>query len=241
MKKAIQTLVFVSKPQTVIHPQLEHPVRFRLSFITLTLPSQQAETSDKELIKNGLEPFLLWCRRKHKVKHYIWKAERQKNGNLHFHITTNRFIYYQEVQDEWNFHLQKFGMIDRFQAKHGHRSPHSTEIKAVKKMDEIERYLQKYYMKNLPDDQKINGKVWDCSLSLKSVPWPSVVIDNSVNEDIEYMAGKLFDRRFEGDMCTAFWWTERERNKMLPGWALQKLEQFRHDVLTFERTAQVSK
>lgn len=235
MKKAIQTLLAVSPPQTVIHPQLEHPVRFRLNFFTLTLPSAQGELKDEELRKGGLEPFLLYLRRKHKVREYVWKAERQKNGNIHYHITSNKFVFYQEVQDEWNFRMKGLGLLDKFREKHKHTNPHSTEVKAVKKVDQIERYLQKYFMKDVADDKVIKGKVWDCSLSLKSVPWPFEVISGRIAHDLELLAKTLKDQCINDELYQVIWFSEQQRKKLLPKWAADLFDEYCRQVKSFER------
>ena len=236
IKKAVQTLLAVSPPQTVIHPQLEHPIRFRLNFITLTLPSAQGSIDDRQITKSALEPFLLFLRRKHKFKSYIWKAERQANGNIHYHITSNKFIFYQEVQDEWNFRMKGLGLLSEFQKKHGHWNAPSTEVKAVKKVDQIERYLQKYIMKDQKDDAVINGKVWDCSLNLKSVPWPFDVIDSRKAHDLDLLCKHLKDQIISDERFQVIWFSEAQRKKILPKWAADLFDDYCRQVNEFARS-----
>ncbi|MGL4901444.1 MAG: rolling circle replication-associated protein [Shewanella sp.] len=215
IKKAIQTLVAISNTQEVHHPEWTYPIKFRLTFITLTLPSDQGSISDKEFINQLLPKFLRECSRKDNLKHYIWKAERQKNGNIHFHITTNVFIHYQVVQDRWNNVLRSTNLINEFKQKHGHTNPHSTEIKAVRNINQIERYLQKYYMKKNQYDEIIEGKIWDCSLSLKSVPWPRMTITNQLFDHLNSIIPLVDEQVIEMDKCSIVWFHEWQRKALL--------------------------
>lgn len=89
---------------------------FRCSFITLTLPAKQMH-DDKEIKAVLLNQFLVEMRKVYKVQNYVWKAELQKNGNIHFHIITDRYIDYQALRRRWNRLLNKLGYVDRYQSK----------------------------------------------------------------------------------------------------------------------------
>lgn len=236
IKKAIQTLLLISPTQEVIHPAIPYPVKFRLSFITLTLPSEQKEVDDKTIINKALQPFLRECSRKDKLKHYIWKAERQKNGNIHFHITTNVFIYYQTVQDRWNNYMRSTGLMNEFEKKFGHSNPHSTEIRAVRKMGEIERYMQKYFCKTNQYDEIVNGKIWDCSLSLKAIKWPDISITSEVFQHLNKTAQEFNDQIIEMDKCTVLWFKEWQRKAILNSRMSQALQEFIDSVKSFQRS-----
>lgn len=92
------------------------PVNYKLTFITLTLPSSQIHT-DNEIKSECLNHFLTSLRRKFSIDLYIWKAEKQENHNIHFHILTNKFIPWEQLRDEWNRIINKLGYVDRYQAK----------------------------------------------------------------------------------------------------------------------------
>ena len=57
----------------------------KLNFIHLTIPSQGTK-SDK-FIKLILNRFILYAYRKTGLRSYVWKAEPQARGEIHFHIT----------------------------------------------------------------------------------------------------------------------------------------------------------
>ncbi len=143
MRKAINWMVSTSKERMIYDKILKRPVRFRLTFITLTLPAKQVH-SDTEIKDSCLALFLQWLRDSKKVKKYIWKAEIQKNGNIHFHITTDKYIHHTLVRNHWNKLVNKLGYVDRYYEKFGNMSPPSTEIKSVKKIRNIASYLAAY-------------------------------------------------------------------------------------------------
>lgn len=84
-----------------------------LNFITLTLSSNQIHT-DNEIKSLILEPFLNECRKRWKVANYIWRAERQTNGNIHFHIVSDRFIWWNDLRNSWNYFQERLGYISRY-------------------------------------------------------------------------------------------------------------------------------
>jgi hypothetical protein len=86
---------------------------YQPTFITLTLPTAQMHT-DKELHQKALNHFNTQIRRTHKVENYIWRAERQKNGNLHYHIIIDKFISHHLVRTYWNRILNSLGYIEKY-------------------------------------------------------------------------------------------------------------------------------
>lgn len=115
-------------------------------------------------------PMLQWFRDKG-IKHYIWKAELQQRGQVHYHITTNRFILWTDIKDHWNKLQRKAGYLKNYVQKEGHYHPNSIDVHAVSSIKDIGSYLTKYIAKNVSKNdptKSIPGKVWDCSNSLKS-------------------------------------------------------------------------
>lgn len=75
--------------------------KYLCTFLTLTLPAKQTHT-DEELTKYCINPFLSYARKYFGVRYYVWKKELQKNGNLHYHFVTDRFIDAQCLRRCWN-------------------------------------------------------------------------------------------------------------------------------------------
>lgn len=189
LKHALELLVDLSPVQKFTRPRDMKQFNFRLTFATFTLPSEQGDVTDSCIVKDVLSPMLQVMRRRWGMKHYVWRAEKQKNGNIHFHVTTNRYMPYDQMRDEWNRCLNKLDFINRFESKHGHRHPNSTDIHSVRKVRDIAAYMVKYMSKEVPENLKVSCKQWDCSKNLKGVKRPTFEIDteiwNSLKDIIE--------------------------------------------------------
>ena len=168
IRKAVQILVQKSNWQQVYNPITMKDFRFKLTFITLTIPDLANGLSGKESYKLLLKPFIQTMQRVHGMRDYIWKAELQQRGTIHYHITTNTFINYMHIKKRWNQLLDKAGLMQDYKAKHNHSNPNSTDVHKVYNDDNIESYLEKYISKDDKSTSSVNGKVWDCSISLKS-------------------------------------------------------------------------
>lgn len=178
LRKAINWLAYLSGEKSIFVKNLNKHVKFRLSFITLTLPSTQIH-SDQEIKKECLVPFLQWLRDSKKVKKYIWKAEIQKNGNVHFHITLDKFVHYAEVRRQWNKNIDKLGYVKRYTLESNKFNPPSTEVKSVKKVKNIAAYLTAYLTKTKTSKGKkagaeynkrvIGGRLWGVSSYLSKI------------------------------------------------------------------------
>ena len=114
---AINLLYDISKKQSFINQKTKKRNYFKLNFITLTLSAAQMLVSDKLIKKECLAWWFEYAKKKFGLKSYVWKAERQKNGNLHFHITTNCFISIKDLRNSWNFAQNRVGFLDLFENK----------------------------------------------------------------------------------------------------------------------------
>lgn len=63
----------------------------RLNFLTLTLPSKQVH-GDNKIKRECLNRTLIDLQRNCDIVMWIWVAELQKNGNIHFHLIIDNFI-----------------------------------------------------------------------------------------------------------------------------------------------------
>lgn len=88
----------------------------KVGFLTLTLPSVQKH-SDKEIKAKCLNQFLTEIRNEYSVTKYIWKAEKQDNGGLHFHILTDTFLPVIEMRNKWNRIINKLGYVYEYSQK----------------------------------------------------------------------------------------------------------------------------
>lgn len=113
IKTAIDWLVYLSSDKKCFSEKHGKHFKFKLTFVTLTLASKQIH-SDNEIKKELLNHFLVVARQKWKVDKYLWRAEAQTNGNIHFHLVTDKFIPWDELQKTWNKIQNKLGYVDNY-------------------------------------------------------------------------------------------------------------------------------
>jgi hypothetical protein len=149
ISNAINWLLLFSHKKRVYSKKEDKSFSFVLNFITLTLSDKQKEGhTDKYILRHLLQPFLKWLGRNH-AQLYVWRAETQMNGNLHFHITTNTFIHWKQIRKKWNNLQQRHGYLKKW-TEGNNPDPNSTDVHAVKNERETARYMAKYMTKQKP-------------------------------------------------------------------------------------------
>jgi hypothetical protein len=151
---ALNYLIITSPCDYVWCKKLKRHFNFKLNFITLTLSDVQKH-SDSDIYKKLLDPFLQWLSYEG-AKGYVWKAEVQNNGNLHYHITTNLFIHYLHIRDKWNYLQWKAGYLDNYEKIHGDNDANSTDVVSVKNELKAKKYMSKYLIKSDSHKKKYN-------------------------------------------------------------------------------------
>lgn len=163
IRRAVEILLMKSPPKIIFNTVSGRPNNFRLSFVTVTI-SQAEPVPHREAYEKGLKPLLRWLREKQGWKDYIWKAELQARGQVHWHITGNQFLDFRLLKSAWNNIQYQRGWLNDFYAKQGHWAPNSIDIHAVQKVARLDLYLAKYISKS---GEKLGSKCWDCSDSLR--------------------------------------------------------------------------
>jgi len=171
IRRAVDILSQISDWQKVYNPITMKNDVIRLVFITLTIPNSTIKPTGKQGYQQLLKPFIQTMKRLHNMHTYIWKAELQKNGMIHYHITTNTFIRYDIIKKRWNELLTKHNYLTDYYTKHLHYDANSTDVHKVYNDNMIEAYLEKYISKVNDDELSIIGKVWDCSQDLKGAKY----------------------------------------------------------------------
>lgn len=164
IKTAVQWLTYLAKPKRIYMKKEDKHFTFKIGLLTLTLSSKQEHT-DREIKRLLLQPFLRRMRQQYRVRNYIWKAEAQQNGNIHFHLVIDKFIHYMDLRNTWNTIQEGQGYITRS----GIENPNSTDVHSVKNVRNLAAYLCKYLAKNEKDKRLIEGKLWDCNEELKAI------------------------------------------------------------------------
>lgn len=138
----------------------DHGIFF--SFCTLTLPVKQMH-SDKVLKQDLLNPFIKALQRDHGIINYLWRAEPQRNGNLHFHLFLDRYVHYDLIARYWEYHLEFKGYITAYCEQSGSLFPPATQIISVPKDGQLRDYIAKYLSKAQSKRRSVmpseNGKV----------------------------------------------------------------------------------
>lgn len=224
LRKAIDIMVQSIKPQWIWNEVSGRPHLHRLSFITLTISSEKELLSASDAYKRLLRPFLQWLTKYKNVKLYIWKAELQKRGQIHYHITTPTFVQYDQIRKKWNELQKKEGLLNGYYEKKHHYDPNSTDVHEVYRIKDVAAYLMKYLSKEIDtairsesgketDNNSISGekrakkgttsgKVWDCSLSLKKAKYytceSSTVTEKVIKKYLKSQKIELYN----ADRCT---------------------------------------
>ena len=113
LKLSINYFLLLNRPNNKKSGYTGRHYENKIAFITLTLPSKQ-QHPDNEIKSRCLNQFLIEITHYHKVTNYIWRAEYQKNGNIHFHILVNRFIAWNEVRNRWNRIINKLNYVENY-------------------------------------------------------------------------------------------------------------------------------
>lgn len=225
LARVLQLLLEITEPRWMLNPITKKRFKFRLAFQTLTLSRTQDFITDAEIKKLLLEPYLRRMR-KRGMKNYVWKAERQRNGNIHFHLITDTFVPHNVIRNEWNNIQNRRGFIDKFYDKYGHRDPNSTDVKAVTSEKETTAYLLKYMMKPTEKAQQLSltpleakrqkGKVWDCSKNLKLKNETADFLTDELYWHLDHLF-KVGDARLvREDYYQLFFFDAANRNKLIP-------------------------
>lgn len=132
----------------------------RLSFVTLTFLNK---VDDKQAV-DVLRKFLDNVKKRSTDFQYVWVAERQtKNtefeGNVHFHIITNK---YWKIDKWWNYwlDLQKKNGIEPREKEFKPSSAFDVKQLNSSNIRSIASYVTKYVTKN---NAKFKCQVWNCS------------------------------------------------------------------------------
>lgn len=154
-----------------------------ITFLTTTLPADQAH-SDYEIKRKVLTPFIETLKRKYGVVNYFWRAESQKNGNIHFHLIIDSYIHWKQAREEWNQALNPLGYIDRFEMKYNHRNPNSTDIHRLTQVHNVGEYVIKYCTKS-EGFRPIKGRIHGCSDKLKTIKPYEDILEGELEEFVK--------------------------------------------------------
>lgn len=135
------------------------------TFITLTLPSTQWH-GDNTIKEKILKPFIKWLtssdneyfkigkrkgeKKGFNVKVYMWRAEAQKNKNIHFHLIVDRYIPWPRIREKWNQCVEYLGYVSRYRymQEYYHRNGFSPNEETISKDIELFKSFYKSFKKS---------------------------------------------------------------------------------------------
>ena len=200
IRQAIDWLLYLSQDKTFYHNKFKKTYKFKVNFITLTLAAPQ-QHSDQVIKKLVLQPFLDYGRKVWKIDKYVWRAEPQKNGNIHFHIVTDVYIPWVEIRNCWNRLQGKLGYISRYQNRFPGKTPNSTDVHSVRKIRNLSTYLAKYCAKE-STGRPIKGKQWGLSYKLSRLKSAVDVRYSDIDRELRGLIKICGDKVKRGDYHT---------------------------------------
>ena len=225
LRRTIALLVAQAKEKIGVHPHTGKTWKWKINFITTTMSAPQYNVSDREIKNVILAGFLRDMRRKYGLRSYVWRAERQANGRIHFHITSDSWLDYRIIRDVWNFHQSKFHFIADYQSRYPGQQPNSCDVHSVKDVKDLAAYMVKYMTKDCDENGHIQGKIWDCSTNLKKTVPPSVLMGKREFEFVKWASSRW--RSFSDEKSFAYCLAipDHEMKAQLPEWLrLQYIE-----------------
>lgn len=160
-----------------------------LSFMTLTLPIKQRHTDKvfRKLLVRMIENLV----KTYKVKYYLWRAEPQANGNIHFHVLLDRFVFYKKVNQLWCRQLEKLGYISEYQkSKNTTELPPATEIRSLRSVKNTANYILTYMTKPEQGKRAILGQLFGASNLTKKLEYPKFYDTDKAFRSLKAMIDK---------------------------------------------------
>lgn len=188
-----------AKPRKLENPITGKTHTHRLSYITLTIPDEKPILTPSEGYQKLLQHFIKWLRRNQYVKSYVWKAEYQTRGQLHYHITTPTFIHYQSIRDKWNNLIRENNLMKDYTKKTGSIDPNSTDIHEVYKIKNLASYLCKEFCKTIQNPVNTKGKLWDCSNNLSGAKYWTIDLTSKHQLLIDKILSEQKATEYTGD------------------------------------------
>jgi hypothetical protein len=248
----------------------EVKAKFKLNFITLTIHSPAKMIAGKEGHTLCLEPLLKWMRDNYGLSMYVWKAELQQRGQLHYHITSNCYIPWHDLWEKWGELNERAGYLKDWFSTQSRYKVNSkgefeinypvagTDIHSVYKVSDMAKYMQKCickttkrkdgtiiseFKKEVQNAASVGGKVWDCSLNLKSAKHYTIDCGGSIGEQIinnvYREAKKPGNKMFVSDNCTIFTFTNSAYKVLDEFWQEDYFDSLKK-MIRYQRTGKIA-
>jgi hypothetical protein len=183
IQNKVSWLIFLAEKKEFINKKTNQKNYFKVNFITLTLSDEQNH-SDNYIKKQMLEPFLKFLQYKSNSVSYLWRAEKQMSpaafSNIHFHILTDRYFDFKELNQEWNKIQSRHGYTLKYAQKYLSNLPPSTDIHSIMQLENVEAYVTKYVSKDDFDKNKFTELVNKSNFNNSNIHFRHLLSDFNV-------------------------------------------------------------
>lgn len=183
------------------------PKKFSLQTLTMIAP-----TDDRTAVK-CLNKYLTVLRKKNAFN-YIWVAEKQANGNIHFHMVCDTKFSIAEINSLWITQQMNSGIINvqsraklyldygvTFQQLHSagivgwqqaQQYLNPVDVSNVNTMEYLSAYLTKYITKN---ETKLSCAMWHCSRNISRLFTKQLISKKIFNDSGNPTINKYFNKK----------------------------------------------
>lgn len=166
-------------------------------FMTLTVPDQTID--DKEIKAKMFNRLMERLTRSHNLVNYIWKAEKQLNGNIHFHVICDCFLSQDRVRKLWFKYLDKSNCLGSYLKKEGiSHASRIVHLNVLPSVSTLKHELAGYFAADRDEDgnlihkhdreqtvQDVDGRSWGCSDTLNYDPFTLIDVDRDVTNHLQ--------------------------------------------------------
>lgn len=150
------------RSKIMAYSQLDKSRKF-MAFYSISFPAGLDDFTIRQIHNTALTRI----RKYRKSFTYIWIAERQANGTLHFHMLTNEWLNIRITN-----HIYKAAIKTQIKKqnlthiKFDDKKYNGVDVKPVKNIQGLSKYLAKYVTKN---DYSYNGLAWNCDKTISAL------------------------------------------------------------------------
>ena len=180
---SVETVKLSNRGKTKIRQAIECSTDKLKYFITLTFDPKKSELNDagnvdqkwaKRKLHRLLDALTKISIRKHKSTFdYLWIAENQRNGNIHFHILWNQFFTIATLNKLWD------------------QASNSVDTKTLQNIHHAKRYVMKYISKDQKSTIQGNRYAITDGLRVRMEPVCYVIEDQGQRREIMSIVGSI--------------------------------------------------
>lgn len=240
---AIDWLLASAEEKEVFQQSTKKRFKFKINFVTLTVPFSSGTTVPTKELKSELNNLLTTLRKYYELGNYVWKLEFHKSGQPHIHLTTDSFLHHATLRWLWNEQLRRRGWLENYYSEHNHYNANSTDVHSVYKIKNVAAYLTKYMCKDNELEIPEVGRIWGCSQALSKAIKAKVLLTPDVVQESGHCLFEQPVEHFEikslpdelnrvTKWCDVFrfkitWWLSNASAFFKEAW-LSEIEKLRH-------------